>query len=60
MPFPTPEDLPDPRIELTSLVSPAWQTDSLPLVLRGKPFAMGNYIFNRDEPQRQGILTGKC
>ena len=27
---------------------------------RGKPFAMGTYIFNRDEPQRQGILTGKC
>ena len=37
-----------------------WQADSLPLAPRGKPFAMGTYIFNRDEPQRQGILTGKC
>ena len=36
-----------------------WQADSLPLAPRGKPFAMGTYIFNRDEPQRQGILTGK-
>ena len=37
-----------------------WQADSLPLAPRGKPLAMGTYIFNRDEPQRQGILTGKC
>ena len=37
-----------------------WQADSLPLAPRGKPLAMGTYIFNRYEPQRQGILTGKC
>ena len=29
--FSTPGDLPDPEIELTSLVSPYWQVDSLPL-----------------------------
>ena len=31
-PFPTEGDLPDPEIESASLVSPAWQVDSLPLV----------------------------
>ena len=30
LPFPPPGDLPDPRIELLSLVSPALQGDSLP------------------------------
>ena len=33
--FPSPGDLPDPEIEPGS---PAWQTDSLPTELRGKPF----------------------
>ena len=31
LPFPTPENLPDPEIELESLESPALATDSLPL-----------------------------
>ena len=31
LPFPFPGDLPDPGIEHTSLASPAWQVDSLPL-----------------------------
>ena len=31
LPFPTPGDLPDPRIEPVSPVSPALQADSLPL-----------------------------
>ena len=37
LPFPSPGDLPDPRIELTSPVSPASQADSLPTELSGKP-----------------------
>ena len=35
MPFPSPEDIPDPRIEHGS---PALQADSLPTELRGNPF----------------------
>ena len=31
LPFPTPGYLPNPVIESTSLASPAWQADSLPL-----------------------------
>ena len=34
MPFPSPEDLPDPGIEPGS---PAWQADSLSTELQGKP-----------------------
>ena len=37
LPFPTPGDLPDPRIKPTSPESPALQADSLPLALLGKP-----------------------
>ena len=51
-PFPTPGDLPDPRIETMSPVSPAWQVDSLPtepsrdgrsveLLLMGTEFLLG-------------------
>ena len=36
LPFPTSGDLPHPRTEPTSLASPAWQADSLPLVTPGK------------------------
>ena len=39
LPFPTSGDLPHPRIEPTSLASPAWQADSLPLAPRGKALA---------------------
>ena len=31
LPFPSPRDLPDPRIKLARPVSPAWQMDSSPL-----------------------------
>ena len=34
LPFPSPEDLPDPGIEPAS---PAWQVDSLPLSHQGSP-----------------------
>ena len=34
LPFPSPEDLPDPGIEHRS---PAWQADALPSELLGKP-----------------------
>ena len=39
LPFPTPADLPDPRIEHSSLSSCLlhWQADSLPLAPPGKP-----------------------
>ena len=37
LPFPAPGDLPNPGIELTSLVSPALAVDSLPLASPGKP-----------------------
>ena len=37
LPFPTPGDLPDPEIKLTSLVSPTLQADSLPLSHQGSP-----------------------
>ena len=37
LPFPPPEDLPDPGIEPTSPVSPSLQVDSLPLSHRGSP-----------------------
>ena len=36
-PCPSPGDLPDPGIETKSPEAPALQTDSLPLVLPGKP-----------------------
>ena len=37
MPGPPPGDLPDPGIELMSLMSPALQADSLPSESPGKP-----------------------
>ena len=40
MPFAPPRDLPDPGIEPTSLASPAWQVDSLPLSHQGMTFLM--------------------
>ena len=43
-PFPSPEDLPDPRIELTSSMSPAWQADSLLLSHQGSPPSVGMAI----------------
>ena len=37
LPFPPPRDLPDLGFKPTSLISPSWQVDSLPLVPPGKP-----------------------
>ena len=37
LPFPSPGDLPDPGIELTSLMFPALAGGSLPLAPSGKP-----------------------
>ena len=44
LPFPTPEDLPNPGIEPSSLASPA-KIDSLPLGLLGKPFRFIEGLF---------------
>ena len=38
LPFPLPEDLPDPEIKPVSFVSPTLQADSLPLSHKGSPF----------------------
>ena len=40
---PPPGDLPDPGIEPTSLMPPAWQGGSLPLVTPGKPNDMSHF-----------------
>ena len=37
LPFPLPEDLPNPGIEPTSLMPPIWQTGSSPPAPPGKP-----------------------
>ena len=37
LPFPPPGDLPDPGIQPTALMSPAFQADSLPLSYWGSP-----------------------
>ena len=45
-PFPSPGGLPEPGIEPSSLVSPAWQVDSLPpgpLLGSGKPVYIHYY-----------------
>ena len=38
LPFPPPGNLPDPGIEPTSLMSPVWQSGSLPLAPPGSPW----------------------
>ena len=46
LPFPTPEDLPNPGIKPTSLKSPELQANSLPSVPPGKPmFSVSCHIF---------------
>ena len=42
LPFPSPGDLPNPRIKL---VSPAWQADSLLLSHQGSPNLLDNISF---------------
>ena len=44
MPFPSPGDLPDPRIELMSPVFPALLVDSLPTESLGKPSPNTNFV----------------
>ena len=58
LPFPSLGDLPDPRIEAASLASPAWQVDSLPLVLPGKPVT-GLAIENVDKVAQCHALASK-
>ena len=43
--FPTPGDPPDPGIKPASSVSPAWQADSLPTELSGKPLTRLKSLF---------------
>jgi len=40
LPYPSPEDLPNPGIEPASLISPALQAVSLPLSCQGSPYVM--------------------
>ena len=49
LPFPTPEDLPHPGLKSESPVSPALETDSLPLSYLGSP----------REPHTRTIETNK-
>ena len=44
LPFPSPEDLPNPGIKPASLEAPALQTDSLPLSHQGSPWLMRHII----------------
>ena len=43
--FLSPGDLPDPGIECVSLVSLAWQADSIPLSHLGSPIPSGSFLF---------------
>ena len=51
LPFPSPEDLPDPGIEPWS---PALQADSLPTELGGKPFAISRML---ESPMREHFAS---
>ena len=45
LPFPSPGDLPHPRIEPTSLVSPALQAGSQPAGSSWKPYGNELYVY---------------
>ena len=47
LPFPPPDDLPDPGIKPTFLASPALQVDSLPLSPPGKPLKSNMWLYVR-------------
>ena len=47
--FPSPEDLPNPGIDLTSLSLLHWQVGSLPLAPPGKPICRVIIIYNKVE-----------
>ena len=47
LPFPSPEDFPNPRIEPESSVSPGSQTDSLLLSRQGIVITLCNYLFSQ-------------
>ena len=51
LPFPSPEDLPNPGIKPASLEAPALQTDSFPLSHQGSPWLM------RQITQTQSMTT---
>ena len=60
-PFPSPGDLPNPGIEPTSLVSPAWQADSLQLSHRVKdkvgPLQAGTTSFPSEQTDMQVLYS---
>ena len=66
LPFPLPEDLPDPGIELVSPVSPALWVDSLPAELSGKPiyhshthiYLKGYLLLKKRERMDIGLAAG--
>ena len=51
LPFPAPEDLPNPGMETTSLVSPALAGDSSPLCHLGSPHLQLRCIYNSNNPK---------
>jgi len=55
LPFPSPEDLPNPGIEPVSFVSPALQADSLLAEPSGKTRNVDTYGNSR--PQMNGVST---
>ena len=60
LPFPSPGDLPDPGIELTSPVSPVLQVDSLPLSHSlGKPHVshMLPFLFKKQNRKAHKFLS---
>ena len=58
LPVPAAGDLPDPGIELTSLVSPAWQEDSLPLELESHPKWSLSFLESRAGGEGSGQSLG--
>ena len=56
LPFPSPEDLPDPGIEPKS---PALQADSLPFELQGRPYGTTDW-FQIGKGVHQGCILSHC
>ena len=61
LPFPSPEDLPNPGIKPVSPMSPALQADSLPLIHQGNPctalFTNGLRLRNVKETDSDTLLS---
>ena len=58
MPFPPPGDLSNPGTEPTSLASPAWQEDSLPLELESHPKWSLSFLESRPGVEGPGQSLG--